>query len=324
MLDHKIQLLPENNDYLRCLGGVENNRISFLEVHYDVRISQRGFKMRIQGNDIDCIRAGKVILGLYEEAKKGEIDDKSMFSMLNQFDKKGNQILPIVYATFQAGDKTIKARNTSQQRFIELMNEKDVVFGIGPAGTGKTYLAVAKAVESLERRDIKRIVLTRPAVEAGEKLGFLPGDLSQKIDPYLRPLYDALFEMLGSRKVEKLIAKNIIEIAPLAFMRGRTLNDCHMILDEAQNTTLAQMKMFLTRIGHNAKAVVVGDSSQIDLPNQNLSGLKDIQAIFKGVKGVGTAIFDSSDVVRHPVVKRVIDAFDHYQKSQSMTFSKHG
>ena len=194
----------------------------------------------------------------------------------------------------------------------------DISFGIGPAGTGKTYLAVAAAVDALERNEIRRIILTRPAVEAGEKLGYLPGDLSQKVDPYLRPLYDALFEMLGFEKVEKLIERQIIEIAPLAYMRGRTLNDSFIILDEAQNTTIEQMKMFLTRIGFNSKAVITGDPSQIDLPKHVKSGLKHAVTVLKDVEQLGFTFFESNDVVRHPVVAAIVNAYDAYDRAMEL------
>ena len=212
----------------------------------------------------------------------------------------------------------VKARTSNQSDYISKISSHDVSFGIGPAGTGKTYLAVAAAVDALERNEIRRIILTRPAVEAGEKLGFLPGDLSQKVDPYLRPLYDALFEMLGFEKVEKLIERQIIEIAPLAYMRGRTLNDSFIILDEAQNTTVEQMKMFLTRIGFNSKAVITGDPSQIDLPRNVRSGLKHAIEVLKGIEEIGFTFFEASDVVRHPVVAAIVNAYDAYDKAQAL------
>ena len=209
----------------------------------------------------------------------------------------------------------IKPRNKNQQSYIHHINTNDISFGVGVAGTGKTYLAVACAIEALERQEVRRILLTRPAVEAGEKLGFLPGDLSQKIDPYLRPLYDALFEMLGFEKVEKLIERNVIEIAPLAYMRGRTLNDAFIILDESQNTTIEQMKMFLTRIGFNARAVITGDITQVDLPRGQPSGLRHAIEVLQDIPDISFNFFQSKDVVRHPVVARIVDAYDaHDQK----------
>ena len=212
-------------------------------------------------------------------------------------------------STIHTKRSVIKARGDSQEKYIKAIEECDLVFGIGPAGTGKTYLAVACAVEALERDHIRKLVLVRPAVEAGERLGFLPGDLAQKIDPYLRPMYDALYEMMGFEKVSKLIDRNVIEIAPLAYMRGRTLNDAFIILDEAQNTTVEQMKMFLTRIGFGSKSIVTGDITQIDLPNAKESGLKHVMRILQGTEGISFCNFYSKDVVRHPLVKKIIQAY---------------
>jgi phosphate starvation-inducible PhoH-like protein len=206
--------------------------------------------------------------------------------------------------------RTIRPKTLNQKRYVDAIDKHTIVFGIGPAGTGKTFLAVASAVEALNEARVQRLVLVRPAVEAGEKLGFLPGDLSQKVDPYLRPLYDALYEMLGVEKVVKLLEKNVIEIAPLAYMRGRTLNDAFVILDEAQNTTIEQMKMFLTRIGYGSTAVVTGDMTQIDLPRHQKSGLKDALEVLRNVNGISFTFFESRDVVRHPLVARIVNAYD--------------
>ena len=211
--------------------------------------------------------------------------------------------------------KSVKPRGKNQIGYVREVRANDINFGIGPAGTGKTYLAVACAVEALEQERIRRILLVRPAVEAGEKLGFLPGDLSQKIDPYLRPLYDALYEMLGFERVEKLIEKNIIEVAPLAYMRGRTLNDAFIILDESQNTTVEQMKMFLTRIGFGSTVVVTGDITQVDLPHKTKSGLRHILDVLVDVEGISFTHFTSKDVVRHPLVQRIVEAYDRYEAS---------
>ncbi|HAI1631213.1 TPA: PhoH family protein, partial [Escherichia coli O25b:H4-ST131] len=210
----------------------------------------------------------------------------------------------------------IKPRTPNQAQYIANILDHDITFGVGPAGTGKTYLAVAAAVDALERQEIRRILLTRPAVEAGEKLGFLPGDLSQKVDPYLRPLYDALFEMLGFEKVEKLIERNVIEVAPLAYMRGRTLNDAFIILDESQNTTIEQMKMFLTRIGFNSKAVITGDVTQIDLPRNTKSGLRHAIEVLADVEEISFNFFHSEDVVRHPVVARIVNAYEAWEEAE--------
>lgn len=216
----------------------------------------------------------------------------------------------------------VKPRSPNQAQYINNIVVHDITFGIGPAGTGKTYLAVAAAVDALERQEIRRILLTRPAVEAGEKLGFLPGDLSQKVDPYLRPLYDALFEMLGFERVEKLIERNVIEIAPLAYMRGRTLNDAFIILDEGQNTTVEQMKMFLTRIGFNSKAVITGDITQIDLPRNVKSGLRHSIEVLNGVDGLSFNFFQATDVVRHPVVARIVQAYEKFEQQKAAAESK--
>lgn len=212
---------------------------------------------------------------------------------------------------------TVKARGANQQHYVRAIQTNDINFGVGPAGTGKTYLAVACAVESLLSNRVERILLVRPAVEAGEKLGFLPGDLAQKVDPYLRPLYDALFEMLGFETVNKLIERNVIEVAPLAYMRGRTLNNSFVILDESQNTTREQMKMFLTRIGFGSTAVINGDPSQIDLPRGHLSGLAHASEVLKGVEGISFTYFTAKDVVRHPLVQRIVEAYDNFENDAS-------
>ena len=216
----------------------------------------------------------------------------------------------------------VKPRNPNQSKYVTNVLSHDITFGVGPAGTGKTYLAVACAVDALERQEVRRILLTRPAVEAGEKLGFLPGDLSQKVDPYLRPLYDALFEMLGFEKVEKLIERNVIEVAPLAYMRGRTLNDAFIILDESQNTTVAQMKMFLTRIGFNSKAVITGDITQVDLPRGTRSGLRQAIDVLDDVNDISFNFFTATDVVRHPVVARIVQAYEDYELTQETLLAK--
>ena len=218
--------------------------------------------------------------------------------------------------TIKTPKKIIKPRGNNQNNYISNMSKYEVNFGVGPAGTGKTYLAVAKAVEMLVNEDVKKIILIRPAVEAGEKLGFLPGDLSQKVDPYLRPLYDALFEMLGFEKVEKLMERNVIEVAPLAYMRGRTLNDAFIILDESQNTTVEQMKMFLTRIGFNSKAVITGDITQVDLPRGVKSGLRHAIEVLSQVDDISFNFFNAEDVVRHPVVARIVRAYEQYEADQ--------
>jgi phosphate starvation-inducible PhoH-like protein len=246
----------------------------------------------------------EVLQALYERAAKA-IPPEQVQLML-----AGDSAMEEDAPTLQTRRTDLRARTPTQAAYLDNIAAHDISFGIGPAGTGKTYLAVACAVDALERSAVQRIVLTRPAVEAGEKLGFLPGDLGQKVDPYLRPLYDALYDLMGYDRVQKAFERNAIEIAPLAFMRGRTLNNAFIILDEAQNTTPEQMKMFLTRIGFGAKAVVTGDVSQIDLPKGQLSGLIDAERVLKRVKGISVTRFTTADVVRHPLVARIVDAYD--------------
>jgi phosphate starvation-inducible PhoH-like protein len=248
----------------------------------------------------------EILQAIYERADRPIAPD--MVQLMLAGDAAGEEGLASPLLQTRRAD--LKARTPVQAAYLENIATHDITFGIGPAGTGKTYLAVACAVDALERSSVQRIVLTRPAVEAGERLGFLPGDLSQKVDPYLRPLYDALYDLMGYDKVQKAFERNAIEIAPLAFMRGRTLNNAFVILDEAQNTSTEQMKMFLTRIGFGAKAVVTGDVSQIDLPKGQLSGLIDAERVLKRVKGIAFSRFSSADVVRHPLVARIVDAYD--------------
>ncbi len=249
---------------------------------------------------------------LYEEAADTVLDDQAIHLRLNEANVE--QLAERAYEAQDVAIKvkrgTVRGRGANQARYLHQIATHDINFGIGPAGTGKTFLAVASAVEALNEARVQRLILVRPAVEAGEKLGFLPGDLSQKVDPYLRPLYDALYEMLGVEKVAKLLEKNVIEIAPLAYMRGRTLNDAYVILDEAQNTTIEQMKMFLTRLGFGSTAVITGDMTQIDLPKHVKSGLKDAIEVLQGVEGVSFTFFEARDVVRHPLVARIVTAYD--------------
>ena len=258
----------------------------------------------------------ELLQALYELADRPIKEEQLQLMLASDSDmlEDGSQDKALQLSTRRAD---LRARTPTQTTYLENIASHDITFGIGPAGTGKTYLAVACAVDALERSNVQRIVLTRPAVEAGERLGFLPGDLTQKVDPYLRPLYDALYELMGFDKVQKAFERNQLEIAPLAFMRGRTLNNAFVILDEAQNTTPEQMKMFLTRIGFGAKAVVTGDVSQIDLPKGSLSGLVDAERVLKRVKGIAVSRFTTADVVRHPLVARIVDAYDAQSKSRS-------
>jgi phosphate starvation-inducible PhoH-like protein len=276
-----------------------------IELALDVKIAHRHEQFKVDGNKAKATRAMEVLQALYERAAKA-IPPEQVQLMLAGDSAMEEEDIP----TLQTRRTDLRPRTPTQAAYLDNIAAHDISFGIGPAGTGKTYLAVACAVDALERSAVQRIVLTRPAVEAGEKLGFLPGDLGQKVDPYLRPLYDALYDLMGYDRVQKAFERNAIEIAPLAFMRGRTLNNAFVILDEAQNTTPEQMKMFLTRIGFGARAVVTGDVSQIDLPKGQLSGLIDAERVLKRVKGISVTRFTSADVVRHPLVARIVDAYD--------------
>jgi phosphate starvation-inducible PhoH-like protein len=284
-----------------------DSHIRSIEAGLQVKVAHRFEQFRIEGPKAKANQALETLQALYEMAKK-PIPAETVQLMLSgdtALAEPGDGAL-----TMQTRRGEVRGRTPAQTRYLENMATHDITFGIGPAGTGKTYLAVACAVDALERSAVQRIVLTRPAVEAGEKLGFLPGDLGQKVDPYLRPLYDALHDLMGFEKVQKAFERQQIEIAPLAFMRGRTLNHAFVILDEAQNTTVEQMKMFLTRIGFGSKAVVTGDVSQIDLPRTELSGLIDAERVLKRVQGIAITRLSSADVVRHPLVARIVDAYD--------------
>lgn len=326
-----------NRERLAYFVGPEDENLRQIEKRLGVKISYSGAHFHLEGEGAAVRRTQKLLKSLYLETKP--LRDNQHASVLdpekvhlaiteaihvekddadysNTEDRGDPGYLYHKAANFKTKRGFVKARTPNQADYIHKITAHDISFGIGPAGTGKTYLAVAAAVDALERNEVRRIILTRPAVEAGEKLGFLPGDLSQKVDPYLRPLYDALFEMLGFEKVEKLIERQIIEIAPLAYMRGRTLNDSFIILDEAQNTTIEQMKMFLTRIGFNSHAVITGDPSQIDLPHHIKSGLKHAIEVLKDIDEIGFTFFDAQDVVRHPVVALIVNAYDKYDKTQ--------
>jgi phosphate starvation-inducible PhoH-like protein len=299
---------PHNNTRLSNLCGATDEHLRLIEVGLQVGIAHRHEQFKIDGPKKAAERALDILQALYELADRPIKPDTVQLMLagdgasLDQ-DADGAQVL-------HTRRTDLKARTPNQSAYLDHIARHDITFGIGPAGTGKTYLAVACAVDALERQSVQRIVLTRPAVEAGERLGFLPGDLTQKVDPYLRPLYDALYDLMGFDRVAKAFERNQLEIAPLAFMRGRTLNHAFVILDEAQNTTPEQMKMFLTRIGFGAKAVVTGDVSQIDLPKGTTSGLIDAERVLKRVKGLAFTRFTSADVVRHPLVARIVDAYD--------------
>ena len=298
---------PHNNTRLTHLCGPSDAHLRTIEVGMQVKIAHRHEQFKVDGPKAKATEAMELLQALYEMADD-PIKEETLQLMIAG-DAEMIEVNPdAIQLTTRRAD--LRARTPNQALYLQNIAEHDITFGIGPAGTGKTYLAVACAVDALERSAVQRIVLTRPAVEAGERLGFLPGDLTQKVDPYLRPLYDALYDLMGYEKVQKAFERNVLEIAPLAFMRGRTLNNAFVILDEAQNTTPEQMKMFLTRIGFGAKAVVTGDVSQIDLPKGAMSGLIDAERVLKRTKGISMNRFTSADVVRHPLVARIVDAYD--------------
>jgi phosphate starvation-inducible PhoH-like protein len=320
-----LYLEPADSRRLASLCGPFDDNIKQLERRVGVEISYRNNHFQIVGQPRNCLTANNLLKQLYVETApvKGSTPDLEpeqvhiaiQEAIALEADDSGAEPKEHYIKTRKG---VIKPRNPNQTQYVANIVRHDITFGIGPAGTGKTYLAVAAAVDALERQEIRRILLTRPAVEAGEKLGFLPGDLSQKVDPYLRPLYDALFEMLGFEKVERLIERNVIEVAPLAYMRGRTLNDAFIILDESQNTTVEQMKMFLTRIGFNSKAVITGDITQIDLPRNAKSGLRHAIEVLSEVEEISFNFFQAQDVVRHPVVARIVEAYEaHDQRQQA-------
>jgi len=295
-------LAPEDSQHLLNLCGQYNINLKTIEKQLEVEINNRGYDFTIKGSKDVAQQAQQVIEQLYQETSdKKFLDTKDVHLALHKTDEKTTPTHKII--------GSIKPRSKNQQLYINNINAYDINFAIGPAGTGKTYLAVACAVDALKKDEVRRIVLVRPAVEAGERLGFLPGDLTQKVDPYLRPLYDSLYEMLGFEQVNQLLSKNTIEIAPLAYMRGRTLNDAFIILDEGQNTTPKQMKMFLTRIGFNSKAVITGDITQIDLEQNKTSGLLQVIKILKNVSGISFTSFESIDIVRHPLVQKIVEAY---------------
>jgi phosphate starvation-inducible PhoH-like protein len=310
----KHQFSPASNTRLANLCGPTDEHLRTIETALAVRIQHRGDQFRIEGPKPKAQRALEVLEAMYQMAGRAIPADKVQLMVASEMPMEEDDEGAMVLHTRRSD---LKARTPNQSVYLDNIGSHDITFGIGPAGTGKTYLAVACAVDALERSQVQRIVLTRPAVEAGEKLGFLPGDLTQKVDPYLRPLYDALYDLMGFDRVAKAFERNALEIAPLAFMRGRTLNHAFVILDEAQNTTPEQMKMFLTRIGFGSKAVVTGDISQIDLPKGQLSGLIDAERVLKRVKGIAHTRFTSADVVRHPLVARIVDAYDAARKSDA-------
>ena len=310
-----IELELDDNTILSNLFGINDSNLSIIEKINNVKIQYRGNKIKIFGSRKSIFETKKTILDLFNEAKNGaEIDEdkikdtKSIVSMSINEDKQMDLFI-------QTKKRKIVPRTSNQNTYFKLLNTKNIVIAVGPAGTGKTYVAVAKALSCLQEGKVNKIILSRPAVEAGEKLGFLPGDLKEKVDPFLRPIYDALYSMLPFEQVEKKILNNVIEIAPIAFMRGRTLEDCFIILDEAQNTTRTQMKMFLTRLGKNSQMVVVGDVTQIDLVSERDSGLKDAVKKLKKIDDIGFIELYEKDVVRHDLVKKIINAYEKNNNS---------
>jgi phosphate starvation-inducible protein PhoH and related proteins len=332
-----LVLAPVDNVRLVELCGPLDQHLHQIETRLGVEVKRRGNRFQIIGTPAAIKRAEAVLQDLYARAQREPVDSERVHIALQELEMEGaadrraaeggaatrggavnrgasgadaQTVEPTDELKVRTARGAVRARGSNQTEYLNNVRTHDLTFGIGPAGTGKTYLAVACAVEALQSESVRRIVLVRPAVEAGERLGFLPGDLSQKVDPYLRPMYDALYEMMGFERVAKLIERNVIEVAPLAFMRGRSLNDSFVILDEAQNTTNEQMKMFLTRIGFGSKAVVTGDITQVDLPSAKQSGLRTVINILRGVQGIAFTMFTSRDVVRHPLVQRIVQAYE--------------
>ena len=315
----RFNLDPDDQDRINRLCGPTNSTLKQIEEALEIKISNRGSKFKVRGDSPNTSAAETVIKGLYEKLEKKTVVPpeeihlylREVMNQNSSTDASSNQGNEKI--TLKTPKTLVSPKGKNQQKYLEVISNKELVFGIGPAGTGKTYLAVAAAVNELITGKVEKVVVTRPAVEAGEKLGFLPGDLSQKVDPYLRPLYDALFQTLGFKETNKLIENNIIEIAPLAFMRGRTLNKSFIILDEGQNTTPEQMKMFLTRFGYGSKVIVTGDLTQIDLPKDITSGLIHALDILRELKDVGLVRFSSKDVARHSLVQKIVEAYENFK-----------
>ena len=315
----RFNLDPDDQDRINRLCGPTNSTLKQIEEALEIKISNRGSKFKVRGNSSNTSAAETVLKGLYQKLEKKTVVPpeeihlylREVMNQNSSTDASSNQGNEKI--TLKTPKTLVSPKGKNQQRYLEVISNKELVFGIGPAGTGKTYLAVAAAVNELITGKVEKVVVTRPAVEAGEKLGFLPGDLSQKVDPYLRPLYDALFQTLGFKETNKLIENNVIEIAPLAFMRGRTLNKSFIILDEGQNTTPEQMKMFLTRFGYGSKVIVTGDLTQIDLPKDITSGLIHALDILRELEDVGLVRFSSKDVARHSLVQKIVEAYEKFK-----------
>lgn len=316
----KMLLSVDSMDAYMTLFGFNDQHIALIEQECSVSIALRGAELALSGEEADVELAFSVIAKLLDMIRRGDLVDRSRIRYAIALAREGkvdmiDEILRSVVAITHRG-KQIRCKTLGQQQYVEVIRNHDLTFAVGPAGTGKTYLAMALAVVALKNKEIERIVLTRPAVEAGEKLGFLPGDMTQKVDPYLRPLYDALYDFMGVDSYQKLVERGTVEVAPLAYMRGRTLSDSFIILDEAQNTTSEQMKMFLTRLGFNSKVVVTGDVTQTDLPYGKRSGLAEALEILKDIPEIGIVNLTSKDVVRHELVQRIVDAYDRHNSEQ--------
>lgn len=317
----QFTLLPDDNDRLLALCGQFDSNLKHIEQRLGVEIANRGNHFQITGSSAPVQVAAQVIHALYEATRNEILTPERVHLFLQEAGMaqpavSGGADADRQDAVIRIKRGVIKPRGENQQTYLRRIQQYDINFGIGPAGTGKTYLAVAAAVSALEKEEVRRLILARPAVEAGEKLGFLPGDMAQKVDPYLRPLYDALYEMLGFDRVARLIERQVIEVAPLAFMRGRTLNDAFIILDEAQNTTTEQIKMFLTRVGFGSRAVITGDITQIDLPRGRDSGLRQVLNVLRDVEGISFTFFTARDVVRHPLVQRIVQAYEAFESAK--------
>ena len=310
-----VMLLPEDQSRLARLCGQFDSNIRQIEERLGIRIASRGNHFELTGDAGNAQVGASVLEDLYAATVDDEIDPQRVHLVLSELSRDEPDAREAL--VIHTRRREVRARGPHQREYAQAMRNKDLTFGIGPAGTGKTYMAVAAAVEALDTDAVRRLVLVRPAVEAGERLGFLPGDMSQKVDPYLRPMYDALYEMMGFDRVARLIDRHVIEIAPLAFMRGRTLNESFVILDEAQNTTVEQMKMLLTRIGYGSRAVVTGDITQTDLPPGRESGLRHVMRVLAGIDSIAFVHFDARDVVRHPLVRQIVDAYTRDERSNS-------
>ena len=310
----------EDNGIIPELFGNFDENVKIIEEEFDVEILLRGGKIKIIGEDLSIKLVERLLYKLSVIVKKEKKLTKQelMYTIQLIYEGKEEKVQELLDETIciTASGKAIKPKTLGQKRYIDAIKKKDIVFGIGPAGTGKTYLAMAMAVNAYKNKEVNRIILTRPAVEAGENLGFLPGDLQEKVDPYLRPVYDALFDIMGFETFGKLVEKGLIEVAPLAYMRGRTLDSAYVILDEAQNTTNEQMKMFLTRLGFGSKAIITGDITQIDLPKGKASGLVTVTKILSEISGIDFIYLNKLDIVRHPIVQRIIEAYENYEKKQ--------